>query len=477
MGKKFKFVTRLRIKRRDKAYEKLVFNEKFVSVAEARIDAANGKKIKKMEFSSKKRLYPLELSATADAVKNKELQERAMTEFKEKQVMPRRAIQQTYLRKVKKRGEKEASAYRDRKLAKLDDAIKQYQAKLDAKYPLGSDSAAPIDAVDRYEIAQREEQAALSAFAAQCEADKNAKIKAISERIEKENVQLRRVFEKYHGLLEDADVREKEPVPSDVILSIRDMHMHFEGVKAVDGLTMDVKKGEIFGLIGPNGAGKTTLFNCITQFHKPTGGRIYYRDRFDNVVSMTDYKCHDVVKTGIARTFQNVELVLYLTVLENLMIGSHTFFASNLFDQFVHTKRLRDEEEVTEARALEVLEKLDLLEYKDAWPQGLPYGILKRIELARTLMTRPRMIILDEPAAGLNDKETEDLADIIKKIRDEYDCTIFLVEHDMNLVMGVCDTVCAISFGKKLAVGTPVEIQGNKLVQEAYLGEMEEEAE
>jgi len=475
MGRKLKFVTRLQIKKRDKAYDKLVFNERLASVVASRIDRANDKKLKKLQYRSRKRLFPLELAATPNSVKNKELQEREMAKLTEKQVMPRRAIRQTYLRKVKKSGEDKALAYRDRKLEKLDQALRNYQAALDAKYPLQDTVSPSREYIERYATAQKADDEALAAFSEEREIKKNQKLATVQERIEKENEHLHKVFERYQALLEDADAREAERVPSDVILSIRDMHMQFAGVKAVDGLTLDVRAGEIFGLIGPNGAGKTTLFNCITQFHKPTAGKVYYRDRFDNVVNMTEYNVHDVVNTGIARTFQNVELVWFLTVLENLMVGSHTFFASNLFDQFVHTKRLRDEEAVTEARALEVLEQLDLLEYKDSLPGGLPYGILKRIELARTLMTRPRMIILDEPAAGLNDKETEDLAETIKIIRDEYDCTIFLVEHDMNLVMGVCDTVCAISFGKKLAVGTPVEIQGNKLVQEAYLGEMEEE--
>ena len=474
MGRKLKFITRFWIRKRDKAYEKLVFNEKYASVIEAQIDAATEKKLNKLQYKAKKRLYPLEIAATPNAVKHKELQERAMTQFKEKQVMPRRAIQQTYLRKSKRIGEQAAGVYRDRKLAKLDRAIEGYQAALDAKYPMENTTEPTRETVERYAKAQREEDAALAAFSREREIKRNQRLTAVQEKIEKENVHLQRVFDKYQSLLEDADADEPERVASDVILNIRDMHMQFEGVKAVDGLTLDVKKGEIFGLIGPNGAGKTTLFNCITQFHRPTAGKVYYRDRFDNVVNMTEYSVHDVVKTGIARTFQNVELVWYLTVLENLMVGAHTFFASNLFDQFVHTRRLKDEEEVTKAQALEVLEQLGLLEYKDVWPGGLPYGILKRIELARTLMTRPRMIILDEPAAGLNDKETEDLADIIKKIRDEYACTIFLVEHDMNLVMSVCDRVCAISFGKRLAVDTPEKIQENRLVQEAYLGEVEE---
>ena len=209
---------------------------------------------------------------------------------------------------------------------------------------------------------------------------------------------------------------------------------------------------------------------CITQFYAPTGGQVYYRDRFGNITSLTDYKTPDVIKLGISRTFQNIELVYWLSILDNLLIGVHAFYRSNLGDQFVHSAKLKQEEDVFRQRAISILDRLGILEYKDLPPAGLPYGVLKKVELARTLMSSPRMIILDEPAAGLNDAETEDLTEIIRLIRDDFNCTIFLVEHDMNLVMSLCDTVCAISFGKMLAIGTPQEIQNNPLVQEAYLG-------
>ena len=472
MARKMKLAMRLLIKKRDKAFEKLVFNERLPSVLEAQLDQANEKLLLKKQYQSKKRLFPLELAATADSIKNSELQEIALKTFKDRQIMPRRAIQQTYLRKAKKIGEKEAQAYRNSRLSRLDQAVRQYQSRLHVRYPLERERAAAQTAVERYVRAQKEETASLHAFMEKCESRKEAKLRSVNSTIKRENLLLEKKFDSYNLRLQNAALQES--VPKDSILCIKDLHMHFAGIRAVDGLSLDVKKGEIFGLIGPNGAGKTTLFNCITQFHKATSGELYYRDRFDHVINLSDYMVHDVIRTGIARTFQNLEMVLDLSVLDNLLVGSHTFFASNLFDQFLHTKRLREEEEVTKARALEVLEELGLIEYRDASPGGLPYGILKRIELARTLMARPRLIILDEPAAGLNDKETEDLAEIIRKIRDEYDCTIFLVEHDMNLVMNVCDTVCAISFGRKLAIGTPEEIQCNLLVQEAYLGEMEE---
>ena len=246
--------------------------------------------------------------------------------------------------------------------------------------------------------------------------------------------------------------------------------MQFGGLKAVDNLSFDVKKGEIFGLISPNGAGKTTVFNCITQFYKPTKGEVYYEDKTGQVLLLNEAKVHNVIKKGIVRTFQNVELVWELTVLENLLVAAHSLFKSNLFDQFIHTPKLKKEEEMIRAKALKVLDYLGLTYLQNAYPVGLPYGILKKIELARTLMCNPRLIILDEPAAGLNDAETQELAVLIKKIRDEYKVTIFLVEHDMGLVMDICDTICAISFGKMLAIGTPKQIQKDPAVQEAYLG-------
>jgi len=255
-----------------------------------------------------------------------------------------------------------------------------------------------------------------------------------------------------------------------VVLSVQNLTMKFGGLVAVDNLSFDVKAGEIFGLIGPNGAGKTTVFNCITQFYKPTSGQLIYRDNHDKVVQLNQIKVHDVVKHGIVRTFQNVELIWELNILENLLIAGHTLYKSNFFDHLLHTPRYKKEEKVIREKALNVLNELGLTQYMYFYPMGLPYGVLKLIELARTLMTNPKLIILDEPAAGLNDLETEKLTETIRKIQHQFNCTIFLVEHDMGLVMKLCDTICAISFGKKLAIGTPAEIKSNPVVQEAYLG-------
>lgn len=260
-----------------------------------------------------------------------------------------------------------------------------------------------------------------------------------------------------------------------VALEAEELKMHFGGVKAVDGLSFKVHEGEIFGLIGPNGAGKTTVFNCITQFYKPTAGKLLFRGRGGKAIDLTRERVHDVILHGIVRTFQNVEVIRELTVLENLLIAGHRQFGSGLFSCALHLPRLRAEEEVVRARAMRVLEFMGLTEYSSHYAFGLPYGVLKKIEIARTLMCSPRLIILDEPAAGLNDTETAELAGLIRRIRDEYNCTILLVEHDMGLVMDVCDNICAIAFGKLLAYGTPAVIQKDEGVQQAYLGADDEE--
>ena len=261
-----------------------------------------------------------------------------------------------------------------------------------------------------------------------------------------------------------------QELPADIALRLNNLSMHFGGLKAIDNLSFDVIKGEIFGLIGPNGAGKTTVFNCITQFYKPTSGEVLFNDRYGQTLHLNKYAVHDIIKTGIVRTFQNIELVIELTVLENLLIAAHTQYYTGFFSHMFFSPMLKRENAVLTQKALGILERLNLLHLKDAYPLGMPYGVLKRIELARTLMANASLIILDEPAAGLNERETEALTALIKQIAKEQDVTIFLVEHDMGLVMNVCDHICAISFGKKLAYGTPKEIQESKVVQEAYLG-------
>lgn len=259
------------------------------------------------------------------------------------------------------------------------------------------------------------------------------------------------------------------------LLDVKDLSIAFGGLKAVDSLSFDINEKEVYGLIGPNGAGKTTVFNCITQFYKADTGSLEFLNNKGEVVHLESLPVHEVINHGIVRTFQNVELVRELTILQNVMIGGHIRYKSNLIDSLLNTKKIRREEKELRDRAIEVLTKLNLNHLMDLPAGGQPYGVQKKVELARTLMLSPKLIILDEPAAGLNDKETAELADTIKLISDEMDCAIMLVEHDMGLVMKICDRICAISFGKKLAIGTPKEIQANKKVQEAYLGVTEEE--
>ena len=264
-------------------------------------------------------------------------------------------------------------------------------------------------------------------------------------------------------------------LPDDVLLSVKGLKMYFGGLKAVDDLTFDVKKGEIFGLIGPNGAGKTTVFNCITRFYDATGGDMYFENKYGEVVDLRNYKVHDIILQGISRTFQNIELVKEISVIDNLLIAGTRSYRSGFVAHALGLPILKKEEKIMRQKAMRILKFMGLESYAHWLAFGLPYGILKKVEIARALMADAKLIIMDEPAAGLNDSETADLTETIRRIRDEFGLTILLVEHDMGLVMNVCDTVCAISFGQMLAIGTTEEIQKNKAVQEAYLGVEEDD--
>ena len=261
----------------------------------------------------------------------------------------------------------------------------------------------------------------------------------------------------------------------DQALKLTDLSIQFGGLKAVEALSFHVNNNEIFGLIGPNGAGKTTAFNCITQFYRPNRGEVLFRTKKGEVVNLVGRNVHDIIKLGLVRTFQNVEVIKELSLLDNVLIGAHIDFKATAFEQALRLPRARREEKAMREKAMGALKFMGIDHLADSQAAGQPYGVLKKVEMARTLMAEPKLIILDEPAAGLNDSETADLAETIRRIRDAYDCTILLVEHDMRLVMNICDRICAISFGKFLACGTPAEIQANKDVQEAYLGEKEEQ--
>jgi branched-chain amino acid transport system ATP-binding protein len=254
------------------------------------------------------------------------------------------------------------------------------------------------------------------------------------------------------------------------LLKVENLSISFGGLKAVDDLSFEIKEGEVYGIIGPNGAGKTTAFNCITQFYKPNAGRVLFTCRDGNVVDLVGKKPHEIIGLGMVRTFQNVELIVSLSIIENLLVGGHTAFKAGLMAQILRTPKARREEWEMRQKAEEVLDSLGLLNLKDMPAVMQPYGIQKRIELGRTLMLSPKLIILDEPAAGLNEVETIALIDVVKEIASKYNCGILLIEHDMNFVSSLCNRICAISFGKLLAIGTPAEIKANPVVQEAYLG-------
>ncbi|QMS85980.1 ABC transporter ATP-binding protein [Candidatus Xianfuyuplasma coldseepsis] len=254
------------------------------------------------------------------------------------------------------------------------------------------------------------------------------------------------------------------------ILQLQNVGKTFGGLRAVDQLSLTVESGEIVGLIGPNGAGKTTVFNCVTQFYKDYDGDILFQNKEGQIVNLRDYKVTQVISQGLARTFQNVELVKDLSIIDNLLIGGHYEFTTGIVQHIFMTPKARREERQMRQKAETILESLGILHLKDFYVAGQPYGILKKIEIARTLMSDPKLIILDEPAAGLNDQETDELEQIIRQIKKDYNVTILLIEHDMGFVMNLCDRVCAINFGRFLAFDTPEMIQKNQAVIEAYLG-------
>ncbi|WP_413558751.1 ABC transporter ATP-binding protein [Bdellovibrio sp. HCB209] len=252
---------------------------------------------------------------------------------------------------------------------------------------------------------------------------------------------------------------------SDVLLEAKGITMQFGGLKAVDNLSFQVKKGQLTGLIGPNGAGKTTAFNMLTGVYQPTKGEVYLDGH-----SLHGLKPWQISQKGMARTFQNIRLFKNLTVLENVLIATHQHVTYGIMDALLQTKRFVETEKQMTEKAMALLEVFSLQGKTDEQASSLPYGQQRKLEIVRALATDPKIILLDEPAAGMNHSETHQLMETIADIRSKFNLTVVLIEHDMKLVMGICENIVVLDHGVKIEEGNPKHVQNSKRVIEAYLG-------
>ena len=250
------------------------------------------------------------------------------------------------------------------------------------------------------------------------------------------------------------------------LLEVTDLGISFGGLRAVDELNMTLEEGSLVGLIGPNGAGKTTVFNMLTGVYRPTDGGI--RLAGENIVGK---KPHEICKMGIARTFQNIRLFNKLTVLDNVKVGLHNEITYSLAESLLHVGSYRKKEKMMDERAMEILKVFDLDGQWDYKATNLPYGKQRKLEISRALATDPKLLLLDEPAAGMNPNETEELMETIELVRKEFHVTVLLIEHDMKLVSGICEYLYVLNFGRLLAEGTPAQVLSNPEVITAYLGD------